>query len=115
MSVSPNPMPSPEFPSIRPTPIWEWKVGKRVWLSLPTGLGLGATIFQLVTTLAVAAESLVVWLADFGHDSHRWFSRRWIWVAVFIGCFPQIVLQISSLWALRIQKRRKRFTPAEIA
>jgi hypothetical protein len=95
-----------EASSSVPNPVWQWKVGNKVWFNLPTGQGRGVMIFQLILALWIEAEGIMLWLADFG--GHHWYNHRWISVAVIIGGWPQLLLSGSSLWALRIQKRRDR-------
>ncbi len=104
---------TPESPSKKLPPVWQWKVGNRVWLCLPTGQGRGVLIFQLVVALWIEAEGIVLWLADFG--GRHWYNRRWVSLAVIIGCWPQILLTGSSLWAMRIQKKRQRLARVEVS
>ncbi len=63
------------------------------------GMGKGATVFLLIVGVMVGSQALLDLLA---RD-----ARDWGWDAVGLtGGGLQIVLCISSLWALRIQKKR---------
>ena len=71
-----------------------------VWLRLPSGMGQSGSIITLIAGVMIGAEMLMSLLAN---DRHRW-----LWSVGLLAASLQIAISASSLWALRIQKKRAR-------
>jgi hypothetical protein len=78
-------------------PVWQFKTGTIVWIRLPM-MGRDRSILSLVCAIFAATGILMGLLSN---DRHHVIYA----VALLAACL-QLVLALSSLWALRLQKRR---------